>query len=151
MRDLIEEKDVSPVLLSLELEAAVIEHRLEDDEQIYVTEDGFFPCWIRVLKNSGYVAFTTYTLFRESSTYLERLELSNRFSKRNYMVTSYVDGEKLICDHVLCYRGGILKETFIRACRQYSTAIRQSISEIDPDYKVLLPLGTTQQEKAENE
>ena len=151
MSNFIAEKDVTAVTLSLELEAAVIEHKLEEDEAIYVTESGFFPCWIRVLKNSGYVGFTTYIMFRHSSTRLERLELANRFNKRNYMTTSHVDGDKLIIDHVLCYRSGILKETFVRGCRQYCSAIGHSINEIDPDYRVLLPLGETQQEEAENE
>ena len=64
MSNLIEEKDITAVTLSLELEVAVIEHKLEDDQAIYVTENGFFPCWIRVLKNSGYVGFSTYILFR---------------------------------------------------------------------------------------
>ena len=144
MSILIEEKDVTPVTLSLELEAAVLEHKLEDDEGIYVTESGFFPCWIRVLKNSGYVGFTTYILFRQSSTRSDRLELANRFNKRNYMTTNHVDGDKLIIDHVLCYKSGILKETFIRGLRQYSSAICNSISEIDPEYKVLMPLGASE-------
>ena len=151
MNNLIEESNVTPVTLSLELEAAVLEHKLEDDEGIYVTESGFFPCWIRILKNSGYVSFTTYILFRESSTRMDRLELANRFNKINYITTNYVDGDKLTIDHVLCFRSGILKETFIRGLRQYSSAICNSITEIDPNYKVLLPLGTTEPEDATND
>ena len=42
MSNFIDESNVTPITLSLELEAAVIEHKLEDDEGIYVTEDGFF-------------------------------------------------------------------------------------------------------------
>ena len=151
MSNLIEEKDVTSVTLSLELEAAVLEHALEQDEGIYVTESGFFPCWIRVLKNSGYVGFTTHIMFRQLSTRLDRLELANRFNKRNYMTTNHVDNDKLIIDHVLCYKSGILKETFIRGLRQYSSAICNSISEIDPDYIVLLPLGETESDETTNE
>lgn len=151
MSNLIDEKNVTPITLSLELEAAVIEHKLDEDEVIYVTEGGFFPFWIRVLKSSGYVGFSTYIMFRDSSTHLERLELVNRFNKRNHITTNYVDGDKLIIDHVLCYRSGILKETFIRGCRQYSSAICNSISEIDPDYMVLMPLSEPQQEDAASE
>lgn len=151
MSNLIEEKDVTSVTLSLELEVAVLEHKLEQDEAIYVTESGFFPCWIRVLKSSGYVGFTTYIMFRDSSTCLQRLELANRFNKRSYITTNHVDDDKLIIDHVLCYRSGILKETFIRGLRQYSSAICNAISEIDPDYKVLLPLGETESDETTNE
>ena len=151
MSNLIEEKDVTSVTLSLELEVAVLEHKLEQDEAIYVTESGFFPCWIRVLKSSGYVGFTTYIMFRDSSTCLQRLELANRFNKRSYITTNHVDDDKLIIDHVLCYRSGILKETFIRGLRQYSSAICNAISKIDPDYKVLLPLGETESDETTNE
>jgi len=151
MNNFIEESNVTPVTLSLELEAAVIEHKLEQDEDIYVTESGFFPCWIRILKSSGYIGFTTYILFRQSSTRLDRLELANRLNKRNYMTTNHVDGNKLIIDHVLCYKSGILKETFIRGLRQYSSAICNSISEIDTDYKVLMPLGANEPEDATND
>ena len=151
MSNLIEEKDVTSVTLSLELEAAVLEHKLDEDGEIYVTESEFFPCWIKILKNSWYVGFTTYILFRKSSTRLDRLELANHFNKRNYMTTNHVDADKLIIDHVLCYRSGILKETFIRGLRQYSSAICNSISEIDPDYKVLMPLGATEPEDATND
>ena len=146
MSNFIEEINVTPVILSLELEAAVIEHRLEDDEGIYVTEDGFFPFWIRVLKNSGFVGFTTYIVFRNSSTRLDRLELANSFNKRNYMTSSYVSNDQLIIDHVLCFRSGLLKETFIRGCRQYSSAIISSIKQIDPETKILVPLGEAEPE-----
>ena len=144
MSNLIEETNVTPVTLSLELETSVISHELQDDEGIYVIEDGFFPFWIRILKNCGFVGFNTHISFRESATYLEKLELSNRFNKMNYMLTTYVNDEKLIIDHVLCYRSGLLKETFIRGCRQYSHAISHSIFEIDPEYLVLKPLGESE-------
>jgi hypothetical protein len=151
MSNLIEEKDVTSVTLSLELEVAVLEHVLEEDEGIYFTEKGFFPCWIRVLEDSKYIGFTTYIMFRDSSTRLDRLELANRFNKRNYMTTNYVNGDRLTIDHVLCYRSGILKETFIRGLRQYSNAICNSISDIDPEYKILMLLGEPQREGADNE
>ena len=144
MSNLLEEINVTPVILSLELESAVIEHRLEDDEGIYVTEDGFFPFWIRVLKNSGYVGFTTYMVFRNSSTRLDRLELANSFNKRNYMTSSYVSDDRLIIDHVLCFRSGLLKETFIRGCRHYSSAIVSSIKQFDSESNILVPLGKTE-------
>ena len=144
MSNLIEESNVTPVTLSLELETAVIEHKLEDDEGIYVTEDGFFPFWIRVLNSSGFVGFTTYIVFRKSTTRLERLELANSFNKRNYLTSSFVNDEKLTIDHVLNFRNGLLKETFIRGCRQYSSAIESSIKKIDPTFKVLVPLGETE-------
>ena len=152
MSNLIEEKDVTPVNLSLYLERAVIEHKLQDDHGIYVTEDGWFPFWIRVLEKRGFVGLTTYILFRNSSTHLQRLKLANKFNRRNWMGTAYLgDDNKLKIDHSLSFRDGMLTETFVRACRQYSGAIRESIPAFDPDYEMLLPLGETESEDAENE
>ena len=151
MTVLLEEENVTAVKLSLELERAVIQHELQEDGGLYITEDSWFPCWVRILKNSGFVGFTTYITFRKSSTHLQRLELANLFNKKNYLTTAFVDGEKLIIDHVLGYRGGMLTETFIRGCRQYSASIGRSLSDFDPDYQVLLPLGETESEDAESE
>ena len=151
MTVLIEEASVTAVNLSLYLEEAVIQHELQEDEGIYVTEDRFFPCWIRVLKKSGFIGFSTYAVFRNSSARIERLEFANQINSKNFMTTAYVDSEKLIMDHVLNYRDGMLKETFIRGCRQYSGSIEKSISEPDPDYKVLRRLNETEPEDVENE
>ena len=54
MSDLIEDKDVTNVTLAVELERAVIEYTLDEDNSIYVTEDGWFPFWVSVC---GYLAF----------------------------------------------------------------------------------------------
>ena len=70
MSTLIEEKDVSAVNLAVELERAVIQHVLQDDESIYVTEDGWFPFWVRVQENNGYLTFKTYTRFKRAASHL---------------------------------------------------------------------------------
>ena len=65
MRTLIEEKDVTAVNLAVELEQAVIQHVLQEDESIYVTEDGWFPFWVRVQGNNGYVTLKSIQISRE--------------------------------------------------------------------------------------
>ena len=62
------------------------------------------------------------------------------------MTSTYVNDDQLIIDHVLCFRSGLLKETFIRGCRHYSSAIISSIKQIDPETKILVPLGETEPE-----
>ena len=64
MSHLIEENDVSAVNLSLELERAVIAHTLDEDKSIYVTEDDFFPFWIKLNSSAGLVIFSSYTFLR---------------------------------------------------------------------------------------
>lgn len=154
MSNLIEEENVNIVNLSVELERAVIQHDLQDDEIIYITEDCFFSFWIRVLTKRGFVGFSTHTLFRKSATKLQRLEFSNRINCQYFMITAYVtDDDKLKIDHVLSYRDGLLQETFIRGCREFSRTIEVVMLQLDPENEIVLRPGETESEPedAENE
>ena len=151
MNELIEESDVTAVTLSLHLERAVVNHELQEDEGIYVTEDNWFPFWIRILKQPGLIGFVTYINFRKSSTRLQRLELANAFSCETYMSTAFVENDVLKMTHAISYRNGLLTETLIRACRQYSGGICLAIDEFDPEYKILMRLTEPQSVEKENE
>ena len=140
MINLIEETDISSATLSIELERAVIQHESKPDGSLYVFEDGF-PFWVRVLKKSGFVAFATYIGFRESSTQLEKLTLANSFNKTSFMISAYVVKEELRIDHAISYRDGMLKETFIRGCRNFSSVVEKAINDLDPEYKVIMRLS----------
>lgn len=151
MCQLIEEKDVTAVNLSVELERAVIQHKLQDDEGIYVTEDGWFPFWIRILNERGFVGFSTHTYFRKSSTHLQRLEFCNRINYQCFMITAYIsDDEKLKVDCVINFRDGMLKETFIRGCRQFSRTIEIAMLDLDPNNLIVLSPGTSESEDVDN-
>ena len=149
MSTLIEEKDVSAVNLAVELERAVIQHVLQDDESIYVTEDGWFPFWIRVQENNGYLTFKTYTRFKRAASHLQRLELCNEFNASNYVVTSYVQGDTLYFDCIVNFRDGVLRETFIRTCRQFSKNIEKGLSQVNVDDTFVLRPGKTEPEDEE--
>jgi hypothetical protein len=152
MTNLIEEKDVTAVNLSVELERAVISHELEEDSGIYVFEDGFFPFWIRVMDKRGFVGLSTHTRFKKSASQLQRLEFCNRINYEYFMVTAYVtDDERLKIDHVISFRDGMLKETFIRACRQFSRTIEKAMQALDPNHVLALAPGDTEEEDAGNE
>lgn len=140
MINLIEEADVSAVNLSMELEKAVIQHELREDGSLYVFESGF-PFWTRVLKKSGFVGLFTFIRFRDTSTQLERLQLANSFNKNSFMLTAYLSGEEMRIDHVLSYRDGMLKETFIRGCHNFPQIVERAILDFDPDYKLLMRLS----------
>ncbi len=146
MCQLIEEPDVTPVNLAIELERAVIEHSLDDDESIYVTEDGWFPFWIWVLKGAGYVSFKTHTHFKKATNHLQRLEICNELNKSKYMLTCYVADDRVFFDHVLNFRDGLLRENFVRACRQFSKAIETGLKETDPENDFVLMPGQTEPE-----
>lgn len=151
MSDFIEEADVNSVTLSLHLERAVVQHKLQDNADIYVTEDDWFPFWISILKKPGFVGFVTYINFRKSSSRLQRLELANEFNRETYMSAAFVEDDVLKITHVISYRDGLLTETLIRACRQFSGGIGLAIDEFDPDYKILMRLMETEPESESTE
>lgn len=146
MSMLIEEKEVTAVNLAVELERAVIQHVLNEDESIYVTEDGLFPFWVRILKGSGLVGFKTHTNFKKSASHVQRLELCNELNRKNFMVTACAQDDLLLLDYVLIYRDGLLRETFVRACRQFARNVEKGLEQVDPENSFVLPPGKTESE-----
>ena len=149
MSMLIEEKDVTAVNLAVELERAVVQHVLSEDGSIYVTEDGWFPFWIRIQESAGYVTFKTHTYFKRSTSLLQRLELCNELNARNYLVTACVHEDQLRLDYVLNYRDGLLRETFVRTCRQFAGNLGKGLEVVDPENDFILPPGKTESEDEE--
>lgn len=146
MSMLIEEKEVTAVNLAVELERAVIQHVLDDDESIYVTEDGLFPFWVRILRGSGFISFKTHTNFKKSATHVQRLELCNELNMKNFMITAYIQDDRLYLDYVLIYRDGLLRETFIRGCRQFARSVEKGLEQVDPENSFVMQPGKTEPE-----
>ena len=152
MFNFIEENDLTLVNLSVELERAVIGYELQKDESIYVTEDGWFPYWIRVLpKPHHLITLHTFTNFRKNTTLLERLELCNGFNRSQYMVAAYVKEDYIGFNHALTYKDGILRENMIRICRLFSEQIWRGINEFDPEFAIMLQPGQSEEENVQND
>jgi len=124
----------------------VIEHVLNEDETIYINEDGWYPFWVNIHQSAGYVKFKTHTKFRKSSSLMQRLELCNALNLKNYLVTAGMMDDQLMLDHVLIYRDGLLRENFIRACRQFARNCQRGIETVDPENDVVLQPGSTESE-----
>ena len=140
--NLIDEKDVTYVTLSLEFERASIDYETrEEGKSLYIIEPGWFPFWCRINKNSSLIALATYIPYRDSSTELQRLTLANDFNRYAFGVTAYVEGDKLKIDHILNYKNGLLRENFIRVSRNFSAVITKAIRDHDPNYELLMPLS----------
>lgn len=151
MGNLIQKNDINIVRLSLELEQAVIQHQLQDDDGIYVTEDGFFPFWINILEQRSFVCLSTYTFFTNTSTAEQRLEFCNQLNFQYFMVTAYIKDEKLRIDHTLNFYDGMIQETFIRACRQFTRTVEIALLELDSNNERVLPPGQTVSAGVESE
>ncbi len=141
MSTLIEEADVTAVNLAVELERAVIQHVLQEDQAIYITEDGFFPFWINLHQESGLICFRTHTLFRSSVSQSQRLDICNELNMNNYMITAYIRNDRLCIDYVLNFRDGLLKETFVRCCRQFAKNVERGLAQVDSEKDFVLAPG----------
>ncbi|MDZ7890875.1 MAG: YbjN domain-containing protein [Rhodoferax sp.] len=146
MCTVIEESDVSTVNLSLELERAVIQHRLDKDGEIYVHEGAWFPFWIRIRKATGILIFTTHTEFCRATSVTQRLEFCNEINRKFILLTASTDEKKLRLDYTLLFCDGMTRETFIRSCRIFSDNINRAMAELDPDNDIALPPGQSDPE-----
>lgn len=144
MSQLIEANDITVAHMSVELETAVIHHRADDDG-IYIDEDNWFPFWVSFRPRSGHLLLNTYVEFRQTATRDEQLELVNRINRSAFIGTAYVVERKpnprMQIDHALYYRDGLIREAFIRMCRQFSQTVMDDIAKCDPDRKWTLRVG----------
>ena len=65
-----------------------------------------------------------------------------------HLVTACVKDDHLLFDYILNYRDGLLRETFIRSCRQFARSLDRGLELVDPDNDFVLPPGKTEQEDA---
>lgn len=134
MNTLIDEQDINPACLSVLLEQAVIAHTVDSDGQIHVHEPGWFPYWITHRPRQGLVTFSTYTEFREETTELERLRLSNEVSLNSTHLAVCVTDDRLRFDQALTCLGAMVQDHFIRACRHFPDAIDRALATVDGEY-----------------
>lgn len=134
MLSFIEEVDVTPVNLAVELERAVIEHWIDDDESIYVNEDSWHPYVLRILNGMGVIRFSTFVTFKSTVSSLQRLQFANELNSNHDLLTAHVsDDDCLYFDYALIFRDGLLRENFIRTCRQFPANIERGLKSVDPD------------------
>ena len=62
------------------------------------------------------------------------------------MTTAYVKDDRLWLDYVLIYRDGLLRETFVRGCRQFARNVEKGLEHVDPENNFILPPGKTESE-----
>lgn len=153
MCNFIEENSVSGINLSLELEKAVIQHNLCDDGDLYITEDDFYPLWIKTLKDRGYIAFTTNTLFRRNVSHTQRLEICNEINRQSYLLSAYISAndDRLKIDHIISYRDGLMTDMFIRVLRKFSSSLKHALNNIDSNNDMVMMPGQTEDQPSDSD
>lgn len=143
MSILIEDKDLSLVTLSLELEQATIAHTLQGEKKIYVTaEDVAFPFWLQLYEGPRLIFFSTYTEFGSEVPPAERHAFCNRVNGKLLLPAVHEHDGRLYADHAMSYRDGLLRSQFIRMCRFYAEGVESIVRTFDPDHAVLKPLDS---------
>lgn len=140
----IEETDVTSVSLAIELERAVVNHTMNPDGSLYVIDDQWLGFWCVIREPSSLINLTTYVNFRSSTTEFQRLTLSNDINRTAYGLTAWNAEGQLRLEHVLSYRGGLLRETFVRGVRSFGAVITKALHQFDPNYKLLVPVSETE-------
>lgn len=125
MSTFLEEKEVSLVSLSLELEMAALEHTVQDNVNLYVNEEGTFPFWIRLYPDSHMMSFSTYVDFDDRVKGLDRLRFCNLFNESKLAPSVHVAKNRLYADYAMSYRDGLIRSQFIRMCRSFSSGAGQ--------------------------
>lgn len=146
MTFLIEENDVGPVTLSIALEQSAISHLLEEDENLYIDELGIFPHWVNIHQDAHLIFLKTHTGFRAKVSEFQRLEIANKLNSNNIMLTAFVKNDNLMFDHVINFKSGLLRETFIRAVRQFARNVERGIARVDIEEVFLLKPGEVEEQ-----
>ena len=91
----------------------------------------------------------TKALLKQLQTVFVDEQVDRFFDVSNYVVTSYVQGDTLYFDCIVNFRDGVLRETFIRTCRQFSKNIEKGLSQVNVDDTFVLRPGKTEPEDEE--
>ena len=140
MFNFIEEWEITPARLSVELERAVIQHKTQDDGTLYVDEDSYFPFWISIHPAFGLVGLRSHIYLRDSIETEKILTLVNSINCVNYSLCCYYEHKRVNFDCMLGIRDGMLANNLIRSARNFSATINDAIRKNDPNYETLKPI-----------
>ena len=130
MNTFLEEKTITLVTLSLELEQATIAHTLQHNHQIYVHENGMFPFWIKLHPQTFLIALGTY-LDADAAVPVERHHaLCNRLNSESFLPAVHIHEQRLYADHAIYYRDGLIRSQFIRLCRLFAHGMERVRGEV---------------------
>ena len=122
----IAEDEVTIPRLSSVLDAAFIDHQIDDDGHIYVTDGIEFPLWIELLKNRKLVTLFTYWSVDDErdANWLARVNDMN--SKIMLPQFSYCRGS-VWGGYWMTFEGGLNVRQFVKILRFFSGAFAAGV------------------------
>lgn len=130
--ELIPEKEITLVNLSLILEHACVEHEIQQEDRIYITEDGIFPLWIRIFESAHILALSTYIKPPEGKAEEELLKFCNGVNEQFLVPSAYFREGKIWCFMPIYLKDHLQKSHLLRLIRYFGDGCRKvknSISE----------------------
>ena len=122
----IAEEEVAISRLSSVLDAASIDHEIDDDGDIYVTDGVDFPLWIGVLSDRKLVVLFTYCSVdaKPAATWLARVNDMNE----KIAVPQFVYRRGAVWgSYWITYDGGLNVRQFIKMLRNFGGAFRAGL------------------------
>ncbi|MFC7460605.1 YbjN domain-containing protein [Hydrogenophaga defluvii] len=128
--ELIEEQDISIVNLSLLLEQSVIQHTIQEEDKIYVTEPGVFAHWIRIFREPCIIALSTYFTLPEGMNDVEKLEFCNKINAEYLVPSAYTKDDRVWLFNPIYFKSGLIKSHLVRQIRYFASGCQKVRREL---------------------
>ena len=134
LANVIKEEEVSLTRLQSLIEVAAIDVQVDEDEDLYATDDLEFPVWITMMNDKKLVMFYTFCEPRNldcKDWYKEMNELNQEI-----IAAQFHWAEDAIWGHYfISYDGGLNARQFIKMLRRFSGAFRAGIASLGENVK----------------
>ena len=125
---IIPEEEVTIARLSSVLDAAVIDHEIDDDGHIYVTDGIEFPLWIELLENRKLVNLFTYWSVDDERDANWVARVNDMNSKIMLPQFSYCRGS-VWGGYWMTFEGGLNVRQFVKMLRFFSGAFAAGVAK----------------------
>ena len=123
------EGQITVARVSAVLDSAFIDHQLEDDDDIYVTDVVTYPVWINLDRQSKLLMLVTY-FEPEAGPISNWLEKVNELNAKIVLPQfCYREGGLWGC-YWLSYDGGLNVRHFIKLLRRFAEAFRSGVEQL---------------------
>ena len=129
---IIPEDEVTISRLSGVLESAFMEHEIDDDGQIYVSDGTEFPLWIDVLKDPELLNFFTYWSV-EKQRDADWVARANELNSHIMLPQFSYCRNSILGAYWMTYSGGLNVRQFVKMLRCFSSAFVAGLSSYRED------------------
>jgi hypothetical protein len=121
------EGEVTLNRLSGVLEAAFLDHEVDDDGDLYVVEGAEFPFWIDIDLSRKLIRFSTFTEIDEEDRKADWLSRVNRMNQRLIVVRFCLDRYVIGADFSMSFAGGLSIRQFLKMARMFSSGFLEGL------------------------